>query len=141
MSDGVVQLEPSSTDVTRKRSILVIDDDEGQTAALEYRLSRLGFAVRVASRGEIGLRAALTSPPDLLILDLRLPDMEGFEICARLADDPLTSEVPVIIVSALEKPDIVRSARAVGCQYYLRKPYDPNVLLALIERALSDTDW
>ena len=141
MSDSFAQLEPVLTDVGRKKSILVIDDDEAQTTTLDYRLSNQGFVVRTANRGSDGLQSAFESPPDLLLLDLRLPDMEGFEVCSRLAGDPQTCEVPVIVVSAVERSDIVRRARSAGCQYYLRKPYDPNVLLALIERALSESDW
>ena len=62
-----------------------------------------------------------------MLLDLRLPDMEGFSIGEQLADDPATCGVPVIVLSAMERPDIIRRTRAAGCQYFVRKPYDPNV--------------
>ena len=80
--------------------------------------------------------------PDLVLLDLRLPDATGFEVCEDLADSPCTCGTPIIILSAMEGPDIVRQARRVGCEFYVRKPYDPNVLLTLIEHALQqERDW
>jgi DNA-binding response OmpR family regulator len=120
----------------RRSTILLVDDDQSQVAALEHRLVKLGFEVKTAFTGEGGLRRAFEELPDLVLLDLRLPDIHGFDVCRRLADDPQTCCIPVIILSAMERPDIVRRSRAMGCEYYLRKPYDPNVLLALIHNAL-----
>ncbi len=142
--DHVVQLEPIAANQVVPKTVMVVDDDEAQVCSLEHRLVQLGFRVLTAHRGHDALQLASSDPPDIVLLDLRLPDMEGFEVCSRLADAPGTCGIPVIIVSAMERPDIVRRARSVGCEYYLRKPYDPNVLLALIERALAESsqfDW
>jgi CheY-like chemotaxis protein len=82
--------------------------------------------------------------PDLVILDLRLPDIDGLEVCERLADSPDTCGIPIIILSGMERPDIVRRSRAAGCTFFVRKPYDPNALLALIQHSLdkpSACDW
>ncbi len=76
------------------------------------------------------------------MLDLRLPDADGFEVCQQLADSPETCAIPVIILSGLEEPDILRRCRAAGCQFFLRKPYDPNALLTLIRQSIDDaTHW
>jgi CheY-like chemotaxis protein len=64
--------------------------------------------------------------------------VEGFSIGEELADDPSTSGVPVIVLSGMERPDIIRRARAAGCQYFIRKPYDPNALLVLIRSAIEE---
>jgi CheY-like chemotaxis protein len=77
--------------------------------------------------------------PSLIVLDLRLPDTDGFSVCSQLVDDPATSEIPVIILSGMERPDIIRQSRAAGCQYFVRKPYDPNALLILIRQAIDES--
>ncbi|MBW3599334.1 MAG: response regulator [Planctomycetes bacterium] len=120
------------------RSILVIEDDQGQREALIFRLSRVGYRVRAAGAGREGLAMAREDRPHLVLLDLRLPDVEGFAIGEALADDPRTCGVPVIVLSAMERPDIIRRTRAAGCQYFVRKPYDPNALLVLIESAIAE---
>ena len=64
----------------------------------------------------------------------------GFDVCQQLADDPQTCSIPVIILSGMERPDIIRRARSSGCQYFVRKPYDPNALLVLIQSAIGEAD-
>lgn len=118
-------------------SILIIDDDADQAYVLSRRLEQLGFLTRMEGSGRRGLLQAEAAPPDLVLLDLRLPDMMGFEVCEELVDRPLTCGIPVIIISAMEGADIIRTCRAAGCRYFVRKPYDPNALLALIETSLG----
>lgn len=123
--------------------VLVVDDDVDQLAILTYRLEKLGFDISTALSGEKAIELSQAMKPDLVLLDLCLPDASGFDICEQLVDSEATSHVPVIILSALDSNDVVRQARAAGSAYYLRKPYDPNVLLALIQNALNaveDTD-
>jgi CheY-like chemotaxis protein len=72
-------------------------------------------------------------------LDLRLPDSDGLTVCQKLVDSPETCGIPVIIVSGMEHPEILRRCRAAGCHFYVRKPYDPNALLVLIRQAIDDT--
>ena len=69
--------------------------------------------------------------PDLVLLDVRLPDLDGFTVCEELVDSPDTCDIPIIIVSGSDRTDIVRSSRAAGCEFFVSKPYDPNVLLTL----------
>ena len=106
---------------------------------LGQRLGRQGFEVLVAASGEEGLAIARHRHPDLVVLDLRLPDADGFSICQELADSIETGSIPVIILSGMERPDIIRRSRAAGCQYFVRKPYDPNALLILVEHAIGDS--
>jgi CheY-like chemotaxis protein len=122
-----------------RHSILIVDDDDAGTDALSTRLNRQGFETAVAESGQMGLSLARTLRPRVILLDLRLPDMDGFELCQRLVDDPQTYDIPVIIVSGLERPDVLRRSRAAGCHYYLRKPYDPNALLTLIRQAIDES--
>jgi len=120
------------------QTVLVVDDDEALCDVLERRLSKQGFEAITADSGEAGLAAVRSRRPALVLLDLRLPDMDGFDICQELADSPATCNIPVIILSGMERPDIIRRSRAAGCYYFIHKPYDPNVLLVLIRQAISE---
>lgn len=123
-----------------RRTILIVDDDAAAADVLSLRLTRQGFKTRVVELGAEAIELARRDTPDLILLDLRLPDLTGFEVCERLVDDESTCEIPVIILSAMEQPDIIRRCRAAGCKFFLHKPYDPNALLALIEQTLSDAE-
>jgi DNA-binding response OmpR family regulator len=134
--------EPITLDLPKR--ILVVDDEADQVEALSYRLRKLGYDAPTASSGEQALESATSVVPDLILLDLGLPDLNGFDVCQQLGDNAATCGVPVIILSGMETDDVVRRARSAGCAYYLRKPYDPNVLLTLIQNTLEsapDLDW
>ena len=85
----------------------------------------------------MGRQLAHERSPQLIILDIRLPDGNGLELCRELGDDPRTFQTPVIILSGMESSNIVRRARTAGCRYFLRKPYDPNSLLLMVEDTLA----
>ncbi len=138
-ADILEDLETAPARQKPPQSILIIEDDAGQREALLHRLSRQGYTTRAAGAGQEGLAMARQDPPHLVLLDLRLPDMEGFTLGEQLADDPATAGVPVIVLSGMERPDIIRRTRAAGCQYFVRKPYDPNALLVLIKSALEES--
>jgi len=126
----------------RRYSVLVIDDDDAMADVLSRRLDQQGFASQTAGSGAKGLTLARQMRPDLILLDLRLPDKDGFAICEELADSSETCTIPIIILSGLERPDIIRRARAAGCCFFVRKPYDPNALLVLIRQAIEQsTQW
>ena len=125
---------------SKSRHILIIDDDRDQAEVLSISLTRLGFETLLAHDIRSGTKLAHTASPQLVILDIRLPDGNGLELCRELGDDPRTFQTPVIILSGMEQSDIVRRARTAGCRYFLRKPYDPNSLLLLVEDTLTDSD-
>lgn len=143
-ADAMAQLEPLADRDDRPRTILIVDDDESQVLTLAKRLEHQGFQTIGAHMGRRGLALAQSERPDLVILDLRLPDLDGLQVCERLADSPDTCSIPIIILSGMERPDIVRCSRAAGCTYFVRKPYDPNALLTLIQHSLNESsseDW
>ena len=135
--DPQVELAPEFDITTPRRKILIIDDDREQVDVLAYRLERLGFTAATAHEGRSGLRKAQTSSPDLVLLDLNLPDVDGFEVCREIVDSPSTCGLPVIVVSGEDGENIVRDCRAAGSEFFIRKPYDPNVLLTVIEQAIG----
>ncbi len=133
------ELKLAKQETPKRPTILVIDDDEALSDVLSQRLRRQGFDTVTADSGTRGLAVAKTKCPSLIVLDLRLPDMDGFSICEKLADSTDTCDIPVIILSGMESPDIIRRARLAGCFYFVRKPYDPNALLVLIRQAIEES--
>jgi CheY-like chemotaxis protein len=136
---------PAELSPEERQKILIVDDDEALAEVLSRRLQQQGFDAATVDSGAAGLAKAREEHPALIVLDLRLPDADGFSICEQLADSPATCDIPVIILSGLERPDILRRCRAVGCHYFVRKPYDPNALLILIRQAIRESagwnDW
>lgn len=130
------ELDPFEKLTKPDTSILIVDDDEDQVSLLEYRLQRLGFDTIYARSGSEAVESAQAKHPDLILLDVRLPDIDGLRVCQRITDAPETCDIPVIIISGVDSPDILRASRAAGCQFYVRKPCDPNVLFALIRQTL-----
>ncbi len=136
------KLEPVRKNKDQRDSILIVDDDDALADVLSRRLKQQGFDAITADSGKTGLAKARSDRPTLIVLDLRLPDTDGFAICEQLADAPSTCSIPVIILSGMEQPDILRRCRAAGCHYFVRKPYDPNALLILIRQAIQESsDW
>jgi CheY-like chemotaxis protein len=135
--------QPESAVVTEdeRPKILIVDDDDALAEVLSDRLRRQGFGTIIAETGEWGLAKARSDHPALIVLDLQLPDVDGFTVCEQLADSSETCAIPVIILSGMERPDILRRCRAAGGHYFVRKPYDPNVLLILIRQAISEVRW
>lgn len=135
----VEQLAPVVTDEAPRR-VLIVEDDQDSAEVLSVRLERLGFRTHIAHTGSEGLDWARTQHPHLVLLDIRLPDQSGLEVCRELADGEETAGTPVIMLSGMSRPDIIRCSRAAGCQFYVRKPYDPNALLILIQQALDEAE-
>lgn len=127
----------SAVPTLARHTVLIVDDEESIAEPLRVRLQRLGFGTLTANSGRQASELARSERPDCITLDLGLPDIDGFELCQQLVDDEATSEIPVIIVSGNDSPDIVRRARAAGCHFFVRKPFDPNALLALIRQAID----
>jgi CheY-like chemotaxis protein len=138
MFDLLEQPELASVDTGDRETILIVDDDEAMTDVLAGRLKQQGFETVTADTGASGVAVAQSLDPALIVLDLRLPDTDGFTVCQQLVDSPVTCQIPVIILSGMERPDIIRRSRAAGCRFFVRKPYDPNALLVLIRQALDE---
>lgn len=136
---AIEQTCASMSAVTDHERILIIDDDEAVVLGLSQRLQQHGFQVSLASTAHQGRSSAFRDLPDLIIVDLRLPDADGFTLCQELADAPETCCTPLIVLSGMARPDIIRRSRAAGCEYFVRKPYDPNALLVLIRHSIAES--
>jgi DNA-binding response OmpR family regulator len=117
--------------------ILIVEDDPDIALSLRLKLEREGgYAVETAVDGADGLRAALGSPPDLVLLDVNLPGMDGFEICRRLRKDPATAAVPIIMLTArIDEADRVAGLEF-GADDYISKPFSPKEAVARIRAVL-----
>lgn len=118
-------------------TILIIDDTPADLTVLSDLLRHHGFRVRPAINGAMALKEARQASPDLVILDIQMPGMDGFEVCRRLKADPATADIPVIFISARDEPvDTVKAFKAGGVDY-IAKPFNHDVLLARIRIHLN----
>ncbi|EIC23554.1 putative bifunctional diguanylate cyclase/phosphodiesterase [Thiorhodovibrio frisius] len=119
-------------DENKPASILVVDDIAENLGILKTILSAKRYEVRPLSSGELAVRAALSEVPDLILLDIMMPGMNGYEVCARLKADPLTRDVPVIFISALHDAEDKVRAFAAGGVDYVSKPFQVDEVLARV---------
>ena len=119
-------------------TVLMIEDDAEGARLMKLTLGPRGYRVLVASDGLQGLEMAHANPPDLILLDLLLPGMDGLEILSRLRTDPQTADVPVMIISSRDRPTDQHTAAEIGADAYLIKPYGLADLLALLRSLLSE---
>ena len=128
---------PFELPVDRPVTILVVDDDARVIELLEIAFGAHGWKVVRADDGEQALRLVADERPDLVVLDVRLPRRSGFEVCESLRRDPLTADLPVIMVSAVGDTDARVQGLARGADDYLAKPFSPKELIARIRRMLA----
>jgi DNA-binding NtrC family response regulator len=120
-----------------KGSLLVVDDDLIVRQTLEAFLTREGYQVRCAPSGETALMFANEDPPELVLLDIRIPGADGFQICRRFKESPKTSDIPVIFISGLEEAVDKVEGFAAGGADYITKPFQCEELLARVESHLG----
>jgi len=117
--------------------ILVIEDQEDNRQILRDLLTNADFEVIEAVDGEAGLAAAAAHRPDLILMDIQLPGMDGYEVTRRLKADTQLQSIPVIAVTSYALAGAEDTARAAGCDAYIPKPYSPRELLAKVREYLS----
>ncbi len=119
-----------------KGDILIVDDTPDNLRVLSAMLTNRGFEVRKALNGQRAIISVQSEPPDLILLDIKMPEMDGYEVCRKLKADPQTCEVPIIFISALDDAlDKVRAFAAGGVDY-VTKPFQEAEVLARIEHQL-----
>ena len=116
--------------------ILVIEDEPDIREILEYALEREGFDVTLAADGQSGLQQIRKRAPELLVLDLMLPGMDGLEICRRLKSEPATASIPVVMVTAKDDESDIVLGLGLGADDYIAKPFSPKELVARVRAVL-----
>ncbi len=123
--------------MSSKGTILAVDDTPGSLKLLMDILSHEGYDVRAAISGELALRAADKSPPDLVLLDVRMPGLDGYEVCRHLKAQPNTRDVPVIFVTAASETDEMVRGLEIGAVDYVTKPFHRAEMLARVRTHLE----
>ncbi len=119
-----------------KEKILVVDDEEDILELLKFNLSREGYQVSCAASGEEALSQVRSKTPDLMVLDLMLPGIDGLEVAKSLKQDPETKNIPIVMLTAKgEEADIVTGLE-LGADDYITKPFSPRILVARVRAVL-----
>ncbi len=120
-----------------KKRIVVVEDELAISKLISYVLENAGFAVNVEFDGANALESILNSPPDLVLLDLMLPSMSGFEILSKLRTDDKTMTLPVIVLTCRGQEDDKEHAFRLGVTDYVTKPFSPTSLVAILRSVLA----
>ena len=132
----------NATAITQSHfTLLYIEDNASNLRLIERVLATQRPLIKLlsATRGLVGIAAAIEHQPDLVLLDLQLPDLDGHEVLARLQGDPRTSAIPVVMISADATPAQSVRVTAMGARHYLTKPLDIRRFLLVIDETLSGT--
>jgi len=125
-------------DINHKNLILIVDDKPDNLQVLGHMLEKGGYEVLVAASGHNALEIAkISPPPDLILLDIMMPDMDGFEVCRRLKDDPVLKQIPVIFISASGMTDQKLQAFHEGAVDYITKPFQSEEVMARVHTHLQ----
>ena len=126
----------------KKAKILIIDDQPSEVKMVKMALEQANYEVCYAYNGKEGINKAVQEKPDLILLDIMMPEKDGFITCGELKKKPETSSVPIIILTSIESsslvfPDAQSAADSPHADEYIDKPVDPNFLLKRVERLLK----
>ena len=123
-----------------QKRILVVDDDEPSRTLAARILTRGGFDVDTAENGLQALEKAEAFEFDLIVLDVMMPRMDGYEVCSRLQQNPVTANLPVVMLTALDSLNDVAKATQAGAKWFVTKPFDSKYLLRRIRQILFYQD-
>lgn len=117
--------------------VLIVDDEISLARVLGIRLQAEGFEVATAHSGEDGLADAMATPPAAIVLDVRMPGLDGHQVHERLRAEPRTASIPIVFLSANVQDAARESAMASGAAAYITKPYEPRDVIAVLRRAIE----
>jgi len=120
-----------------QKKILIVEDEESLLKLESILLTTKGYLVQGVSTGLAALEAVNEELPDLILLDVMLPKMDGFEVCARLKSDPVTRDIPIILLTAKKTPEDLMRGAEVGADQYITKPFKSAMVIDVIEQLLT----
>ena len=119
------------------KRILLVDDEPSLVLLMEARLKTAGYNVVSANDGQAGFEMAKKENPDLIILDLMLPKMDGYKVCGLLKKDTRYAKIPIILFTARAQQEDMKLGEELGADAFITKPFDPPTLLGKIEELLE----
>ena len=120
------------------KRILIVDDEVQLVEMVKMRLEAAGYEIISAYDGQEGFDKAKKNKPDLIILDLMLPKMDGYKVCGLLKNDARYSKIPIIMFTARVQEEDVRLGKDLGAEEYVMKPFEPKILLDKIKKLLGE---
>lgn len=121
-----------------KKRILLVDDEKDLVETVQFRLEANGYEVISAGDGQEGFNKARSEKPDLIILDLMLPKMDGYKVCGLLKKDTRYATIPVILFTARAQSEDLKMGEEVGADAYITKPFEPQMLLGKVKELLKE---
>jgi two-component system phosphate regulon response regulator PhoB len=118
---------------------LIVEDDKDIARLIDFHLSRGGFRTHTVDSGKAALERVHVDPPDVVLLDIMLPDVDGLTICHEMREDQRTSDLPIVMVSAKGEEEDVIAGLELGADDYIVKPFSPNVLIARVRAVMRRT--
>ncbi len=115
------------------RSVLVVEDEPNIALSLRFLMGRLGLDVRVAENGDAALKACAEQPPDLILLDLMLPERDGYDVCREIRSNPAWQDVRIIMLTAKGRDADREKGLALGADDYITKPFSTRDLVSRVE--------
>jgi len=119
------------------KKILIVDDEEGIVKVVKMYLEHHDYEVITASEGQEGLEKAKTEKPDLIVLDLMLPRINGYKVCGLLKKDTRYAKIPIILFTAKTQEKDMKLGQEVGADAYIIKPFEPEILLSKIKEFIN----
>lgn len=119
------------------KTALVIEDNDNNLELIRFILQQAGYRVRFAMTGTEGVQQALTIPPDFIVLDIQLPDINGLEVLKRIRANPIGQSVPIIAMTSYAMSGDKERLINAGCSSYIEKPIDPMTVIAQIEAVIG----
>ena len=123
---------------TDKKKILIVDDETDMVEMETMRLKASGYEVAAAYDAHSGLKKAREWAPDLIILDVMLPEMDGYQVCYALKKDTKCHGIPIILVSAVDRKYDTDLGQKVGADFYFTKPFEPSALLEKVKELIKN---
>jgi len=120
-----------------KKKILIVDDEQDFVDLVKLRLETNNYQVITASDGKQALSIAAKEKPDLILLDILMPEIDGVKVCQKLKSDPLTAGMVIVMLTAKDRPLDIKLAKQAGADEYIIKPFDDKTLLFNIKQLLS----
>ena len=120
-----------------RKKILIVEDEESLLKLESILLTSKGYEVRGVTNGQAALDVLQEDPPDLVLLDIMLPEIDGFEVCRRIKNDDATSHIPVIMLTAKKSRDDMAHGEDVGADWYITKPFKSAMVIQTIQRFLA----